>query len=1056
MNCSWLKRLGSAVGCALLLCLTTLAYGQATVSGNVFDRKENKPLSGATVQVKNSTVTTTTNEKGNFTLKAPSSNVTLVVSSVGYLLQEVRVNGRSEVSVFMEEDTKALSDVVVIGYQTVQRRNTTAAISTVKGKDFENTPYPTFDAMLQGRVAGLTVLGVSGEPGGNNIVNIRGNTAVNNADGTLGSTGISTPLYVIDGLVFDVADNRSGSNGYTNNNPLASINPNDIESIDVLKDASAAAIYGARAANGVIIVKTKRPKGGKPQFRFSSYVGLATRPALKPVTVGQGERRLKYDMIAQQGDYTLQRNISQILSDSLNPAFNNNTDFQSLSFTNGLIQNYDLSIAAAEERFAYRLSLNKYSEEGVTRGFRIDRISPRLFLSLKPYKGIEITTDLYMAFVKSLHGSGNNGADPFPYNVQNFPSSFWRIDSINKATYEGRNAAVRDDDRATSINGNTRLIARLSNAFTLTSSLSYNFNFNRRDYLRPRNISGNTSNALNYSYNSRRYELENYLTYSKSFKEHTFTGLVGTGAEDNVNNVTNATGNGIPLDAIFTINGVAPGPNLNVNTSFQERTRVSLFTRVGYTFKDRYGIDLSYRRDASSRYAKNSQWGEFPAASARWTISEEPFFEPLLKTISFLKFRASYGVTGRDPGDYYAQYRTLGINGTYVSSSLGSGASGNVLTYNGVTAVRPNYTSPAPATNITWERSPQTNIGLDMNLIKDRFTLTVDYYRKDSRDLVFNIPVPITTGYTTATNNYVDVRNTGVEFTLNSNNLSRRSKFRWNTQLNLAFNKNYVTKLPDGNRDFLYGPVFFQRVLTVGRPLHSFLVWEADGVYPTTADVPVDPLTGLRIRQEGGNFYSGGNAARRDLNGDYNITPLDKVIAGDPAPRMTGGIINNVSYKNFSLQLLTTFIYGRKLWNGYLSDKLASATNNNYVTFGQYAGPAIEFQGLNIWRQPGDIADIPGLFGRNTVDDTNISSGIFVQDASFFRVKSLLLGYTLPAKLTGKLGLKGVRVYSNLDNIAIYYTADVPDPEGTGVDGVNSGRGYPLSKKYTFGVEVNL
>ena len=1043
--------------CLLLiftLC-TAICFAQVRITGKVLD-KENKPVAGATVHVKNTNISTATDENGSFSLNATSANPTLVISFVGFEQKEIKVGNQKNLQIALELSEKALDDVVVIGYQSVQRRNTSAAISTVKGKEFENTPYPTFDAMLQGRIAGLNVLSVSGEPGGNNVVNIRGNTSVNNADGTLGSNGISTPLYVIDGVVFDISDNRVGANGYNNNNPLASINPNDIESIDVLKDASAAAIYGARAANGVIIVKTKRPKGGKPQFRFSTYLGIATRPALKPVTVGAGERRLKYDLIAQQNDWNLQQNISQVLTDSLNPAFNNNTDFQALSFTHAMIRNFDLSIAGADEHFGYRLSLNKYTEEGVTRGFRIDRITPRLFLSLKPYKGIELTTDLYIGIIKSLHGSGVNGANPFPYSVQNFPSSFWRIDSINKATYQGRNDAVRDDDRSTSINGNTRLIAKLSPAFTFTSSLSYNFTFNRRDYLRPRNITGNTSNALNYSYNGRRYELENYLTYSKEFNNHFVTVLAGTGAEDNVNNQTNATANGIPLNAIFTINGVAPGPSLNASTSFQERTRVSLFTRLSYAYKGRYGVDLSYRGDASSRYSPNSRWGKFAAASARWTVSEEPFFKSFLKAIPFLKFRASYGSTGRDPGDYYAQYRTLGINATYVSSSLGFGNTGSVLTYNGTTAVRPNYTSAAPAVNITWEKAPQINIGMDMNLFNNRFTLSVDYYIKNSQDLIFNIPVPITTGYTSATNNYVDVRNTGAEFTLLTNNLAKRSKFKWTTQFNVAFNKNYVTKLPGGNRDFTYGPSFFQRILTVGMPLHSFLVWGANGVYPTTADVPVDPLTGLRIRQEGGNFYAGGNAARIDLNGDYNITILDKVIGGDPAPRVYGGIVNNVAYKSFTLQLLTSFIVGRKLWNGYLSDKLAAATNNNYVTFGNFAGPAIEFQGLNIWRKPGDIADIPGLFGRNLVDDTNISSGIFVQDASFFRIKSLLLGYTLPAKLTNRFKLKNVRVYSNIDNIAVFYTADVPDPEATGTDGVNSGQGYPLSKKFTFGLEINF
>jgi len=259
---------------------------------------------------------------------------------------------------------------------------------------------------------------------------------------------------------------------------LNSFNPNDIESIDVLKDASATAIYGARAANGVIIIKTKKPKGGRPQFRASSYMGVVTRPALKPVTVGAGERRMKYDLITQQNNYTAMGNMSIFLSDSLNPAFNNNTDFQELSFRDyAMIQNYDVSIAGAEEKYAYRVALNGYVEEGVARGFDIKRITPRIYFSLRPYKGVEVTSDLYLGLTKATHGTGNTNGNPFPYGVQNFPSSFWRIDETNKAAYQGRNAFVRDDDRTTSINGNTRAIIKLMPELTLTSSLSYNFGF---------------------------------------------------------------------------------------------------------------------------------------------------------------------------------------------------------------------------------------------------------------------------------------------------------------------------------------------------------------------------------------------------------------------------------------------------------------------------------------------------------------------------------------------------------------------------------------------------
>src|SRR5687767_12859587 len=262
---------------AVLILFATGAFSQGVVTGQVMNKKDNKPVEGATVQVKNSTTATVTDANGNFSIKTNTANDVLQISFVGYLQREMKVNGQAKVEVSLEEGNNAMDDVVVIGYQTVQRKKTSAAISTVQGKDFENVPYPTFDQMLQGRVAGLNILSISGEPGANNIVNIRGNSSV---DAT--GNGISTPLYVIDGIVLDVSDVRTA---YGNANPLQSINPNDIESIDVLKDASAAAIYGARAANGVIIIKTKRPKTGRPQFRVSTYAGISTKPAMKKVLV---------------------------------------------------------------------------------------------------------------------------------------------------------------------------------------------------------------------------------------------------------------------------------------------------------------------------------------------------------------------------------------------------------------------------------------------------------------------------------------------------------------------------------------------------------------------------------------------------------------------------------------------------------------------------------------------------------------------------------------------------------------------------------------------------
>lgn len=1037
---------------AIFSCIT--ASAQVKVTGKILNKKTNAPIANVAIIEKGGTNGTESAENGSFTLNVKNLNATLVVSSLGYTTQEVKLGGKTNFDISLDEDIKGIDDVVIIGYQNSTRRTTSAAISSVKGKDIENTPYATFDQMLQGRVAGLNVLSVSAEPGAAGIVNIRGNSSVANASGSGTATGVSAPLYVIDGVVFDVSDLRTA---YGNSNPLAVINPNDIESIDVLRDASAAAIYGARAANGVIIVKTVKPKNGRPQFRLSSYVGLTTRPAFKPVIIGAEERRLKMDILRAQATYTQQGNLSQFLTDSLNPAFNNATDFQDLFFQDAILRNIDFSVAGSSQTASYRLSLNSYDEKGIQPGFGITRVSPRLYVSMKPSKNVEVTSDTYMGFIKEQRGDGTGNVTP--YNIQTFPSSFWQIDDVTRNNYAGKNDRVRDDASTTSINGNLRLTWKLLENVTFISSLSYNLGFVRRDYLRDRSVvANNRSDAFLTESNSKRYEIENYATWSKSFGrslDHSLSVLVGQGAEEQVVKSTSANANGIPFDAIRILTGVATGPNLNVNTNYEDRSRVSYFTRASYNYKGKYGVDVSYRRDASSRYAPSSRWGTFPAFSARWNISDEPFFKKISKVVSFAKLRFSYGVTGRDPGNYYAQYRQLSTNMNYPGSSLGSGAAGNIITYGGITAVTPNYVGAAPATNISWEQSPQTNLGIDMNFLKDRISLSVDLYNKESKNLIFNIPVPITTGYTTATNNFVDIANRGIEISLNTNNLSAKSKFQWQTSLNLAFNDNFVTKLPDGNRDFTYGPVFLSRLLTIGRPLYGFRVFRIDGVYPTTGDVPVDPLTGLRTRIYGGAQFQGGDNAKADINGDYNVDNEDMVVQGDPNTKVYGGFINTFTYKGFSLQLLTTFALGRSVWNGYLSDKLASASNNPPVFFGTRSGPAAEFNGLNLWTRPGDQATLGSLF--STTDPWTIRSSLFVEDASFFRIRTANLSYTFRvSEKLKKLGVRMIRIYGVADNIAVFHGANLPDPENIGIDGFTTANGYPVPKKFTLGLDIQF
>ncbi|MBC7744911.1 MAG: SusC/RagA family TonB-linked outer membrane protein [Flavobacterium sp.] len=1052
----------------LLLLFTFLlipwcASAQQKIKGRVIDKTDKIGLPGVTIREKGSTNGTTTDIEGRFVIQVKNANPVLQFSYIGYKSREIEIKNLSrsdqQVEVSMEVDVSAMNEVVVIGYQNIERKKVTGAVSSVKGKEFENTPYATFDAMLQGRVPGLTVLSTSGEPGANNIVNIRGSSS-------LDLNGSSSPLYVIDGIAYDVSDKQST---YSNSSPLAAINPNDIESIDVLKDASAAAIYGARAANGVIIVKTKRPKSGAPQIRISSYVGVASQPALKPVIIGSEERRLKMDLINQSGAFYDQINqglLSPFLTDSLNTAYNNNTDWQGLFLQDGLLSNVDVSIAASKEEYGYRFSLNRYSEEGVMKGYSNSRVTPRLFLQVNPSKSLQVTANVFYSMNKYKHGSGDFSR--YPFTTSSFPSSFWQIRDEEKQIYSGQYDELRDDHKLNELYANVQAVLILSKPLTITSSLSYNNGVDRRDYFKPAVLNAGRNDAYYFENQNNRLEVENYLSYTQSVKNHNFNGILGQGVEMNTRNSSYLLGRGIAATSIKTIRGVS-GANLEGNTTVEERRRLSLFARFNYDYKGKYLLQTNFRRDGSSRYGAESQYANFPSVSAGWNIAEESFFESIKKVVTSFKIRSSYGITGYDPGEYYAQYQSLFSDASFNFARLSDGSIPaqndptlqNMTTYNGAAVFYPNYYQPAASGNISWVTSPQFNAGIDMSLFNNRISITADYYIRDSKDLVFEIPVPLTTGYTLSSNNYVSVRNTGVEFDINTNNLSPKFKLQWSTNFNIAINDNYVTKLPNGGRSVTFGPPYLQNILTVGEPLFAFNVWDVRGVYARDEDVPVNPLTGRRLGQYNSNTpFSAGDPIRRDLNGDYVIDDNDRIAAGSPYPKFTGGFNNNFSYKNFSLGILFTFIKGRNLMNGYLSDKLNGSSRQQYDAWGRLSGPASDFGGLNFWRQSGDVAQYPALVSKsdpnNFVDRFYAGQSLFVEDASFLRLKNIRLGYTLPTSFTNRLKIQSIRLYGVLDNLYVWSNATVPDPEAVQVSGYSSGNDYPNPKKYTFGLDFTF
>jgi TonB-linked SusC/RagA family outer membrane protein len=1058
----------------LLVCCFTFglfysltAQNKEVVQGTVTDENGNA-LAGASVVEKGLPSNSTLSDyAGHFMLSLKGSSKQIVVSFVGNEAQTLKVPPSGTMSIAMKQAKNNLDEVVIVGYQQQKRRNVTAAISSVSGKDIKDIPEASFDQMLQGRLAGVSVLSNSGELGTRPNIVIRGATNIDYGNENGGNTG---PLYVIDGVIYDV--NTIGTS-YGSTNPLSLINPNDIETIDVLKDASASAIYGARAGNGVIIVTTKRALRGKPQISVSAYAGVSTRPNFREVNTGAAERRLKLDLLNSQVPYfnIQQGNIPIQLTDSLNPAFNNDVDWQGLIVRdNPILNSQDVSIAGYMGTTSYRLSFNHYSEQGILNGFSLDRLAPHLNLNIRPVRGMSINTDILMSSERRKHGIG--GSQGALFNSWSFPTSFTQLNATQLAAYKGDYSSY-DDNRIFAINGSVNLLDTIVRNLTFNSNFSATNYSDRYDYFSPTALNGLQNTAYDINSANPGWSWENYLTYTTSIKDHHLSIVGGTSSYSNTNFYSYATAQGVNVTGITTLQTVPSGPNLSVNTSTSRKTTVSYYGRLIYDYKGKYLATASFRRDASSIYSADYRWGTFPSASIGWIASEENFFAPVKKVVNFLKLRASWGITGNDPGTWYAKYQGLYADASYVAGTTGTlGTYGSYVylggtpsTYNGTTVISPfpyynNFSnSGVKASNdVRWERFPQIDIGGDMALFQNRINLAVDWYQKDANDKYFyNIPAQTTTGYAYYSGNYVNVRNRGLEISVNTKNLGQRSKFQWNTDFNISFNSNYVTKLPNGNRDFIFGPPWFQQTLTIGEPLFNYKVYEINGVYGTNNEVPTDPITGKKLTFQGIPLQAG-DAKYVDNNGDYNIDYNDKVLAGNPMPKAIGGFGNTFSYKGFSLNVFCSFVTGRNIFNGYLSDYLNGS--KFLSSWGSVSGPAAITNILNqFWTNPGDQTKFPKLvYGNGTnMDPWNIGSSYFVESGNFLKVKQATLSYSFPEAWLRGLSIKRCNVYTMAQNLLTFKKSKViPDPELVDPTTGSANVVYPTALKFTFGFNVEF
>ncbi|RAW02291.1 hypothetical protein DQQ10_07080 [Pseudochryseolinea flava] len=1031
----------------LLMLISQFAVAQTAISGSVKDDAGNA-LPGVSVFIKGTTVGTTSDADGKFTLTVPSSDATIVFSFIGFSPQEIVVGNTTSFNIDMKPDVALLKEVVAIGYQNIERELSTASIATVRAKDIENIPVPSANLALQGKVAGLTILASSGEPGAVNSVTIRGSSNLAQP----GANARTFPLYVVDNVIFDM--NEIGSSA-TGTDPISMINPNDIESIDVLKDASASAIYGSRAANGVIIIKTKRPKLGAPQIRLNMYGGVSTKPQMMPVYTGAAERRYKMDLIKDFAvrDVNFYEGMTPTLTDSLNAAFNNNTDWQGLFLQDAKLFNIDFSIAQYLQKSSYRIALNHYSEEGTLINTGFKRYQATINLGADPTERLHLDLTLIGSFSDRKRGNGLE--DKYPFAPWNFPSSFWGLSAADVGVYTGSYKEVTDKNNDVFLSANVRSDLRLFDFLHWNVNASGFGTQSRRDFAQSAKISASgTPEAYLNQDGSSNWEIEQYFSADKRLGKHNFSAILGSSAKLFQSNRTYFRATHLASDYYKTLqnlNNQFIDPNSSTYKS--DYSRASIFGRVSYDYEGKYLFSANYRRDGTSRYSNNNQWISFPSVSVGWIASKEAFWPEAFK-VSFFKVRGSYGKTGYDPGDPYSAYRKL----TSYSTGWWQHLEGyGITTYGGSPMMFSDYNSPASGPSLSWQTDPQWNIGFDAQILDGRFGVTIDWYHRESRDLPMGVMLPATTGYTTGLRNVASVLNQGVEITLNTNNLPARFPVSWQTNFTLAINNNSILDLPNGGRTFKAGDPWLQYVLTKGRPIYEYSVWQVDKIYDSNEEVPVNPLTGQRMRWgwEGGPFFGAGDPARRDLNGDYIINDLDKMTVGNPHPKYAGGFNNTFQYKNFTLGVYAYFVYGRKLWNGFFSDKF-NGSPNYYSDWGPRSGPASNFKNLNYWTGPEGDPEFPAILGPNNVDKYHISNSYFIDNGSFFRLKNIQLGYNFSPGILRKLHLQNLKIYGIVENIWLWHEARLPDPEVGDPSGYTRGDRYPLPHKFTLGLDISL
>ena len=1002
-----LKRLFKMSIMLFFAAISATSFAQTSVSGVVSDSKDGSPIQGVTVSVKGSKTSVKTDSKGAYTISAPATG-SLIFSSVSFTRMELAVNSKTSLDVSMASSTTNLNEVVVVGYGTQQRKFMTGSVAKVDSKAFTSTPAPSFDAALQGRAPGLQVQQANGSLGGAVRLRVRGTSSI---------SGSGEPLYVIDGVPFANTDLQAGFGSgldqtkSNNTNPLASINQNDIESIEVLKDAASASIYGARAANGVILITTKKGKSGKTQITLDAISGASEITRKLPQLNGSEWYQLYNEARVNDGGLPLGPNQT-IPGLSLGYVYNPNvnTDWIDQTTQRGTLNETNLSARGGNEKTRFFLSGVYRDEKGVLVGNKFQRVGGRVNIDNKASDKLDLGVQIGIYSTRNNEvptsfrggvGSAQSNALPIFPVLNNDGSYFGTQVKYNPGINPVANLQNTFTNKTLRTFANVNATYKLTNELSFRSEIGidllnqkevvYEQGFNRWYQNTPlaggaeRNVDNTNINTNNYFTFNKEIGKKGKLDATAGFAVNTlkFKELSYRPQSDAVgfNNpyFTNGTA-GLgwsPLAPAAISNGspVTAYASPDIKSGF-----VSYFARANYRFMNKYLLGVSVRADGSPRFGSKNRFGYFPAVSAGWIASDEKFLQSS-KVINYLKVRTSYGLTGNaEIGDF----RFL---------ELYNPAGG----YAGINGLRQGSLANP---NLTWEKGQQFDLGIDFGLFKNVINGSLSFYTKKSKDLLLNKPVQRSTGFDNlAANVDVQIRNRGVELVLNSTNIATRD-FKWTSSFNISRNENKVLTVAGfDDPDFLDLSEGDTRVIA-GYPLgQNYLP-----IY-----VGVDPATGVALIQD---KVTGKPIPLTAASQNANRVPV-----GTPNPDFFGGLDNTITYKNFDLGFLLTFQYGNQIYDDGAKFQMGGKLNE----WNQRR------EVLSRWQKPGDITDVPRV--SLNVDANNSNSSRFLYDVSYLRLRNVSIGYTLPAATLSKVKITNARIYIAASNILTFTKYAGWDPE---------------------------